>query len=336
MTAGPALPPSLAFDVPSEIARVAGAMRSALAGPLRRRGFVVAMSGGIDSSVCAALAVQAAGPARVFGLLLPERDSDPVSRELANQLADQLGIERTEEDIAPTLEAAGCYARRDEAARQAEPAYGPGWRCKLVLAGSQAGRELLNVTALQVCEPGGEPYQVRLGAAAYRQIVAAVNFKQRVRKMFEYYHADRLHYAVVGTPNRLEYDQGFFVKGGDGLADIKPIAHLYKTQVYAIARYLGLPESIVGRQPTTDTFSLPQTQDEFYFSLPHHQLDVAIHGFNNSRSAADVAAETGLPVSVIEHTWRDIVRKRAATHSLHVTSLLVEPVPLPHEDEAQR
>jgi NAD+ synthase len=265
--------------------------------------------------------------------LLPERDSDPVSRRLATQLADQLGISHVVEDIAPTLEGAGCYTRRDEAARQAEPAYGTGWRCKLVLPGRGDGSQL-NVSSLQVCAPGGEPYQVRLPAGAYRQLVAAVNFKQRVRKMFEYYHADRLHYAVIGTPNRLEYDQGFFVKGGDGLADIKPIAHLYKSQAYAIARHLDLPAEIISRPPTTDTFSLPQSQEEFYFSLPHAQLDVALHGFNSGRPAADVAAELGLDLSVIERTYRDIVQKRTTTHSLHVTSLLVEPVQLGVGDAA--
>ena len=327
---GPTLSPSLAFDIAAEIERIAASMRGALAGPLRRRGLVVAMSGGIDSSVSAALAVRAVGPKRVFGLLLPERDSDPISRRLATQLAEQLGIEHTVEDIAPTLEAAGCYARRDEAARQAEPKYGPGWRCKLVLPTNRLDSSSINVSALEVCAPGGTPYQVRLSAAAYRQIVAAVNFKQRVRKMFDYYHADRLHYAVVGTPNRLEYDQGFFVKGGDGLADVKPIAHLYKSQVYAIARAMGLPAEIISRPPTTDTFSLPQSQEEFYFSLPHQQLDVALRGFNTGRSAADVGAELGLTTEVIERTYRDIVQKRLATHSLHVTSILVESVALPY------
>ena len=322
------LSPSLAFDIPAEIERIAAWLREALAAPLRRRGFVVAVSGGIDSSVSAALAVRAIGPKRVLGLLLPERDSDPVSRELAVRLAEQLGIDYVVEDIAPALEAAGCYARRDEAAKMAEPAYGDGWRCKLVLPTERLETDRINVSALQVCAPGGVPYQVRLSAAAYRQLVAAVNFKQRVRKMFEYYHADRLHFAVVGTPNRLEYDQGFFVKGGDGLADVKPIAHLYKTQVYALAHAMGLPAEIVLRPPTTDTFSLPQSQEEFYFSLPHHQLDVALHALNTGRPAAEVAAELGLSLDVIERTWQDIVQKRATTHALHVTSLLVEPVSL--------
>ena len=59
--------------------------------------------------------------------------------------------------------------------------------------------------------------------------------KQRTRKQIEYYHTDQLNYAVPGTPNRLEYDPGFLVRNGDGAADSKPIAHLYKSRVYPLA-----------------------------------------------------------------------------------------------------
>ena len=130
----------------------------------------------------------------------------------------------------------------------------------------------------------------------YLGVVAATNMKQRTRKQLEYYHADRLNYAVLGTPNRLEYDQGFFVKNGDGAADIKPIAHLYKTQVYALAAHLGLPEEIRSRPPTTDTWSLAQSQEEFYFSVPYPTMDLCLFGLENGIAAAEVAARAGLTV----------------------------------------
>ena len=162
--------------------------------------------------------------------------------------------------------------------------------------------------------------------AAYLQMVAATNFKQRVRKMMEYYHADRLNYVVAGTPNRLEYDQGFFVKLGDGSADIKPIAHLYKTQVYALAEYLGVPEEIRRRPPTTDTFSLPQTQEEFYFALPYAKMDLCLYGRNNGVPAAEVAAAAGLTTEQVERVYKDIDQKRRTTAYLHARPQLVEPV----------
>src|SRR5467141_2384103 len=317
----------LRLNAEEAVAQIAAALRAQLGTQLRRRGLVVAMSGGIDSSTCAALAVRAVGPKHVLGLFLPECDSDPVSLELATQLATQLKIDHVTEDIAPILAAAGCYARRDEAIRRAVPEYGEGWKCKLVLPTGRGEHDGLNITQLVVQNPAGKQSSVRLGAVEYRQVVAATNFKQRVRKMMEYYHADRLHYAVVGTPNRLEYDQGFFVKGGDGLADVKPIAHLYKTQDYQLADHLGVPASITSRPPTTDTFSLPQSQEEFYYNMPTSTLDVVLHARNDGRTAAAASVELGLEPEQIERAYREIEHKRAVTRPLHLTSLLVAPVP---------
>ena len=317
---------SLAIDAEREVDRIAAMIRRQVGDILRRRGAVVAMSGGIDSSVCAALAVRALGARRVFGLFLPERESDQQSLDLAGALAEQLGIAHTVEDITGALDAAGCYARRDEAIRQVVPEYGPGWRCKLVLPAKRLEHDLINVTSLAVQPPEGEPRLVRLPAAAYQQIVAATNFKQRTRKMLEYYHADRLHYAVIGTPNRLEYDQGFFVKGGDGLADLKPIAHLYKTQVYQLAAALDVPDAIRLRPPTTDTFSLPQSQTEFYFTLPSAEMDLVLHAHNGGESAKMAAERLDLPVEHVERAFRDIERKRSTTRYLHLPPLLVERV----------
>ncbi len=310
-----------------ETERIAAALRHQLGESLNRRGLVVGMSGGIDSSVCAALAVRAVGPAHVFGLLMPEQDSSGESLDLGKRLAEGLGIPYAIEDITPVLAALGCYRRRNAAIRRLVPAFQDDWRFKVVLPGSRLDSDRLNVSSL-VVETPGEVVTVRLPPAEYREIVAATNFKQRVRTMLEYYHADRLHYAVVGTPNRLEYDQGFFVKGGDGLADVKPIAHLYKTQVYELAEYLGVPAEIRSRVPTTDTYSLPQTQEEFYFALPAATLDLVLYAHNHGADPALVAAELGggCTADQAARALRDIEQKRAATRYLHMPPLLVDPV----------
>ena len=142
----------------------------------------------------------------------------------------------------------------------------------------------------------------------------------------EYYHADRLNYAVIGTPNRQEYDQGFFVKLGDGAADVKPIAHLYKTQVYQIAEYLNLPEEIQHRPPTTDTYSMEQSQEEFYFSVPYDQFDLCLYGKNHDIPAAEVAEMTSLTEEQVERVYTDILNKRKATRALHMEPVLIEEV----------
>jgi NAD+ synthase len=297
---------------------------------LRRRGVVVGLSGGIDSSVVTCLCVRALGKERVHVLLMPERASSGESLTLGRLLTSQLGVSMAVEDIAPTLEAAGCYDRQNEAIRMMFPEYGEGWRNKITLP-SILDSDRLNVSELTVEAPSGERKTARMPPAAYLQMVAATNFKQRVRKMMEYYHADRLNYVVAGTPNRLEYDQGFFVKLGDGAADIKPIAHLYKSQVYALAEHVGVPEEIRRRQPTTDTFSLPQSQEEFYFALPYAKMDLCLYGLNHGVPVEEVAAAAELTAQQVERVYRDIEQKRRTTRYLHARPRLVEPVSEVHD-----
>jgi len=236
-----------------------------------------------------------------------------------------LGIETTVENIGPTLEALGCYERRDEAIRRVIPEYGKGWKSKIVLPNlvEKSQYALFSVVAQS---PSGEMKRTRLTAEAYLGVVAATNFKQRVRKTMEYYHADRLWYAVTGTPNRLEYAQGFFVKNGDGSADFKPIAHLYKTQVYQLARYLGVPDEILRRPPTTDTYSLEQSQEEFYFALPLEKMDLCLYGKNNGAAPAEVAAAAGLSAEKVERVYGMIDSKLRSTQYLHLPPQLIEPV----------
>jgi NAD+ synthase len=307
---------ALQLDAPAEVERICARIRHVLARELRRRGAVIALSGGIDSSVVAALCVRALGPERCLGLLLPERESSATTRRLSRQLADSLGIEHVETDITPILEATGCYAQRDAAIRSVVPDFDPAWKSKIVLP-SVVDSDSLRVFSVVVQRPGGE-LKVRLPVEAYLQIVAATNFKQRTRKMLEYFHADRLNYAVAGTPNLLEYDQGFFVKNGDGAADFKPIAHLYKGQVYQLAAALDVPEEIRTRPPTTDTYSLAQSQEEFYFSLPHDQMDLCLYARNQDVPAAEVGDVLGLSAEQVERVFRDIDSKRKVAHYLHL------------------
>jgi len=316
---------SLAIDPSAVAAAVEAAIRRQVGPLLHRQGVVVGLSGGIDSSVVTCLAARALGPTRVRALLMPERDSSRESLALGHLLTSTFEIPAIVEDIGSVLEAAGCYRRQTEAIRTVFPEYGEGWRCKITLPSILDG-ERLNLSELTVEAPDGRLKTSRMPVSAYLPLVAATNFKQRVRKMMEYYHADRLNYAVAGTPNRLEYDQGFFVKQGDGAADIKPIAHLYKTQVYALAEYLGVPDEIRRRPPTTDTFSMPQTQEEFYFALPYDKMDLCLFGRNHGVPPAEVAGATGLTPEQVERIYRDIDQKRRSTAPLHARPLLVEPV----------
>ncbi|MFP4011475.1 MAG: NAD(+) synthase [Spirochaetaceae bacterium] len=316
----------LALDAEAEIERITDTIRKQVSRVLKRQGAVVAISGGIDSSVTAALCVRALGPERVVGLMMPERHSSADTAGLSRRLAESLGIHTEFEDITHILTSVGCYRRQEEAYRSVVPDYGEGWQAKIVLP-PVTETDGFRFFSLVARAPDGTQVEQRLDADTYLRILAATNFKQRVRKMLEYYHADRNNYAVAGTPNRLEYDQGFFVKLGDGAADLKPIAHLYKTQVYQLAEALGVPEEIRNRPPTTDTYSMPQSQEEFYFSLPYAAMDVCLYAKNQGMSAMKAAELLDLAPEQIERVYRDIDQKRRTTQYQHLSPALVEAVP---------
>lgn len=314
---------ALDLDPAAACAEIEAAIRDQVFHQLHRKGAVLGLSGGVDSSVVASLCARALGSDRVFALLMPEEDSAPESLELGKLVASKLGVASAIEPITPILISAGCYRRRDEAIRKVIPKYREGWKSKLVISSGS-----YSFFTIVVQSPDGVHESARLSLEAYLGVVSATNFKQRIRKILEYYHADRLNYAVAGTPNRLEYDQAFFVKCGDGAADLKPIAHLYKRQVYQLAEWLGVPEEIRLRPPTTDTYSLPQSQEEFYFSIPLAKMDLCLFGKDHGISTAEVASAADLRTEDVDRIYLSIDAKRRAGVYLHQPELLVTPVPV--------
>jgi NAD+ synthase len=316
----------LKIDPKIETEKICKRLRFLLSRKLKRRGLVVGLSGGIDSSVTVALAVKALGHERVVALMMPERHSAAETLSLSRMAADHVGCSTVLEEISGILEAVGHYERYNDAVRKVIPGYGNGWKSKIVTSSVLERRQFTHFSIVAQ-SPENRIIKKRLPLEPYLEIIAATNFKQRTRKMLEYYHADRLNYAVAGTPNRLEYDQGFFVKNGDGSADVKPIAHLYKSQVYQLADFLKIPAEIRNRPPTTDTYSLSQGQDEFYFSLSNEKMDLCLYGKNSNIPASVVAGAVELTAEQIQLVFEDIDTKRSTTRYLHSPPLLVEEVP---------
>jgi NAD+ synthase len=316
---------SLRLRVEHEANRLIEGLRQSVHQTLRRQGAVLGISGGIDSSVVLALCVKAFGPDRVVALMLPEGESSPDSEMLARSLADHYGVKALiKEDISSALDGFGCYERRNAAIQRLFPEFGPGWGAKIALPGNLLEQNTLNFFYLTVTNPAGETFKKRLPPSEYYQIVAASNFKQRSRMMMLYYHAELRNYAVIGTPNKNEHLLGFFVKQGDGGTDISPISHLFKTQVYQLAKYLDVPEDIQQRTPTSDTYPGGSTQEEFFFRLPFDILDTIWFGWEQGVPNEEIAEGLNLSVEQVERVVADIARKQKTTAYLRMQTLTLE------------
>lgn len=309
---------SIKINPEEETNRIVEGLRKTVGRVLKKQGGVVGVSGGIDSAVAVALAARAFGPEKVVAIMMPEKDSEPLSEQLARELLGQLGVQAILENLTPILEGFGCYPRRDEAVQRVFPGYDEalGFRSKIVLPQNLLDEASLNVFSLTVVHPDGHETSHPLPGPEFLQIVAASNFKQRTRMSMVYYHAELRNYAVIGTANKNEHDQGFFVKYGDGGVDIKTIGHLYKSQVYQLAEYLKIPAGIRERTPTTDTYSAPCNQEEFFFRLPYQTLDLLWYAMENQVPVAEVARVMALTEKQVEHAWGDFTRKFKATEYL--------------------
>jgi NAD+ synthase len=319
----------LELDPQAETARITFGLRENVQRALRRQGAVVGISGGVDSAVVMALCVRAFGADKVCALMLPERDSEPESRRLAENVAAQFGVTPVLEDITPALQGLGCYQRRDAAIRRVFPEYRAerGYKARIGLPGNLLDNHALNVTLLTIVRPDGAEISEPLPPAEFRQIVAASNMKQRTRMALLYYHAELRHFAVIGTANKDEHDQGFFVKYGDGGIDAQAIVHLYKTQVYQLAEYLGIPEAIRRRTPTTDTYSASTSQEEFFFRLPFATMDLLWYAQEHNIPVVQVTRATGLTEAQVARAYADLAQKTRAAAYLRKAPLVIQNQP---------
>ncbi len=317
---------AMKIPVEEEVSRVSEWLRKYVFHEFKRRGGIVGVSGGIDSAVVLALSVRAFGKDKVIALSMPEKDSSPDSKNLAIELADQFGVELVVSEISTALSALGCYDQLAEAIKATYPDYDPTQdKIKLVLPNNLLEKPGLNIFSLALLRAGEPERRKILSPHAYLEIVAASNLKQRTRMLSLFFHAEKRNYAVIGTANKNEHDQGFFVKYGDGGADLQPIRHLYKSQVYQLAHYLGIPQGIIQRTPTTDTYSAGSTQEEFYFRVPFDLLDKIWLGMDSGMSADAIAKDLDLTVEQVGRVIADLIQKKRTTEYLRTPPLSYSP-----------
>lgn len=305
----------LTLDADREIFRIADFIRDQTQ-LLKRRGAVVGLSGGIDSALTAELCTVALGKEWVFGLILPEKESNPVSLPYAQKCASKLRIPTETVDISPVLSAYGVYDRMTRIIMEIFPEFRSDYSFNITLPPDLLAQKTLNVFSLTISDPEGRIKTARLNRKQYLGIMAASNVKQRLRMMFLYDYAEKMDFLVCGTTNHTEYVQGFFVKHGDGGVDIEPIAQIYKTQVYQLAAHLKVPGEILNRPPSPDTFSLPVSDEEFFFRIPYKTLDLLMYAWEKGIPASAAAEVMNLSEEQVRRAFRDFAVKMKRTEHL--------------------
>lgn len=317
----------LEIDCAAEAERISEFMKKTVLKDYRKKGVVVGLSGGIDSALSATLSVKTFGKERVLGLILPEKESSPESQILAQQLANWLGIKTETVSITSILQSLGVYQRREAIVRKYVPEFAECWKYKMAISKDSLEREGLNIFNLYVIDKDGVTHKERLSLGDYLEMVAATDMKQRTRMMQLYFYAEKSNFIVAGTTNKSELLQGYFVKYGDGGVDMEPIAHLYKMQVFQLSEFLGVPQEIIRRTPSPDTWSAGVSDEEFYFRIPYDLLDLLLYAHEKQVRLEDVSKVLNMPSEKILRFYKDFSGKNKATwHLRTMPPNLVDPV----------
>jgi len=306
----------LDLDPSFEISRISDFIRLMTFKNFKRKGAVIGLSGGIDSALVAELCVQALGKDKVLGMLLPEKESNPISLEYGQKQAENLGIQTVTVEITKQLESLNLYERRNAVIKRIFPEYNELYKFHVTLPQNLLEKDRINYYSITIEDRNGARQNRRVSGSDWLEISACQNIKQRMRMIQLYYFSEKNNYIVAGTTNKAETIQGFFLKFGDGGVDIEPIGHLYKTQVYTLAEHLGVIEEIIARSPSPDTYSLPVTDKEFYFCLDYELLDLLLYGYENNVSPDQIAATLDLKEEQINRVFKDFKAKERATWHL--------------------
>ncbi len=274
----------------------------------RKRGIIIGISGGIDSAVAAALACNAVGNENVLGIILPEKESNRESQELAKTLCNKLKIKYVVEDITQILESGSVYQIREKIVQKLFPEYNNSCKYRLIFR-ENFDNDGLSIPYLEIQDAQNQIHKIKVSLDDYLTMTAATNIKHRTRMSRLYYHAEKNNFLVCGTTNKAEFQQGYFVKYGDGGVDIEPLVNLFKTQVYQLAEYLNVPSEIIQREASPDTWSFDISDEEFFFSLTYDIIDLMLYAREKSIPLNEVCSILELDEDKVKRILKSQERK---------------------------
>lgn len=314
------------FDIKKEMlstvddlkANLPAFMKETVNNQFKKDGIVIGVSGGVDSALIATLAVEALGTSHVYGLILPEKESNPSSRELALQLCKKLKIPFGEVPITPMVEAFGIYAQKESLFRELFPQYDPAVHTTNLFLPPGISGSLLALPSIRLSTKKESIGTKRLSAQQYLKLISLQNVKQRTRMIALYMQAEKMNYVVSGTTNKSELLCGYFVKFGDGGVDIEPIANMYKLQVYKLSELLKIDKKIISRAPSPDTWSHYTSDEDFYLRMPYDILDQLLYAEEHNLPPEIVRKCTGLTSDQMNSALKHIHSMKNASRMLQL------------------
>ena len=262
-----------------------------------KQGAIIGLSGGIDSTVTMELCVKALGPKKILGLTMFEKESNENNKSLIDKISKNHDIKIENIDITTILDSYGVYSNREEIVKNYFPNFNSDCKYRVVVP---PNFNSIGMPYLEVLDDKNKQYKLKITSSDFLSLTAATSIKHRVRMSLLYYHAEKNNLSVVGTTNKSEYLQGYFVKYGDGGSDIEPLVNLYKSQVYQIGDFLNIDHEIMINAASPDVWSYSTTDEEFFYTVPYDVVDLILYSRLNNLPISEIQKISNLSEEKIQ------------------------------------
>lgn len=289
-------------DIEKTVDSLSNYIKSEVFEIFQKKGVVLGLSGGVDSAVTAALCAKSLGSEKILGLIMPEKESGSSSQQLAQQVAKKYNIETKIIDISKILESFGVYQTKEKIVKEKFSGFNSTCKYRVVVPPKLENN--VGIPYLEILDKKNEKHKIKISSSEFLTLTSATSIKHRVRMATLYFHGEKNNLAIIGTTNKSEYLQGYFVKYGDGGSDIEPLVNLYKSQIYQLGEFFDIPGEILTADASPDVWSFTTSDEEFFYSVPYNIVDLILYARENNLPVNEIQKISQIPKQQIENLIR--------------------------------